>query len=206
MGTISRVSIHACVRSIDRRRRARRRGVLCLVYGDERAGARADAGHGQSGPGGSAALGARAGKACGVPKRNRLPRTTSPPPPSRSRRPRRRSPSSRRTSPQASKRSRRPWTTSLPSSSRSRLAAEAKPAIAQDKPAAVEEKSAATDDKPAIVEPKPAVPDAKPAVVEQKPAPASGKASGCAREARLEAEVCRQAIRRRRPEQRGEAR
>ena len=109
--------------------------------------------------------------------------------------------------------------------------AEEKPVIAQDKPAAVEEKPAVTDDKPAIVEQKPAPAEAKPAIAQDKPASveepgpreeagrpgreACGrraeagscreKASGCAREARLEAEVCRQAIKRRCPQQRGRA-
>ena len=185
MGTISRVSIHAFVSSIDRRRRARRRAVLCLVYGDQRSSARADIGHGQSEPDRSAALSARAGKACGRCRRETACRGRQ----ARHRRAEAGAPEEKPAIAQdkpAAVEEKSAATDDKPAIVEQKPApAEAKPAVAQDKPAAVEEKSAATDDKPAIVEQKPAVPDAKPAVVEQKPAPDRGKTSGCARETSL---------------------
>ena len=76
---------------------------------------------------------------------------------------------------------------------------EAASPVAQDKPAAAEAKPAAAADKPAIVERTSAIPDAKPAVDRAE------ETSGCAQEARCEAEVRRQATRKRCPQQSGRA-
>ena len=172
MGTICRVSIHAFVSSIDRRR-ARRRAVLCLVYGDKRSSARAEFGHGQSEPDRSAALSARAGKACGRCRRETACR-------GRQARHRRAEAGARggETSHRAGQARGCRGEVGCHGRQACHRRAEAGPAEGNSGCAGQArsvKKSAATDDKPAIVEQKPAVPDAKPAVFEQTPAPAEAK-------------------------------
>ena len=205
MGTISRVSIHAFVSSIDRRRRARRRAVLCLVYGDKRSSARADIGHGQSEPDRSAALSARAGKACGRCRRETACR-------GRQARHRRAEAGARRG--ETGNRAGQARGGGGEVGCRGRQAchrrAEAGPRRGETNGCAGQARSGRGEvgchGRQACHRRAEAGRPGREACGRRAEAGACrGKTSGCAREARLEAEVCRQAIRKRCPQQRGRA-
>ena len=205
MGTISRVSIHAFLSSIDRRRRARRRGLLCLVYDDKRA--RLAQTSATDNPSPTAAQPS-------VPAQETPAAAAEEKPPAADDKP---ATVEQKPAPAEEK----------PAIAQDKPAAvEEKSAATDDKPAIVEQKPAAhrgetngcagqarsrrgevgcrgrqTCHRRAEAD----RPGREACGCRAEAGSCRGKTSSCAREARLEAEVCRQAIKKRCPQQRGRA-